>query len=269
MTTKAVPTRDGLFCLPLASTHPSARFSLGSPDATGLQWSQESPRATPMAEDNWHLILRATIPIASERKNTLYFCAGLRHLWDWVYDHRSRKAVEVAELFVDGLATVEELGDAAYFAEIPGWGYGNGREPEHRVTEHGNKIRYEEDHDDFSDSLVKELLDSGLLPARVLRQGRQVSNVETLRRLQRIGQIALFTTSGNFDERWPTMLADVAAVPNWPGVWLIREIHGDGTPRPPDQPRVAGVGFRNRPGHCRGNLRGARVWPPAHSGGCP
>jgi hypothetical protein len=45
----------------------------------------------------------------SERKLRLALCAACRGLWKYLYDHRSREAVELAELFADGLASGEEL----------------------------------------------------------------------------------------------------------------------------------------------------------------
>jgi hypothetical protein len=44
-----------------------------------------------------------------KRKLTLLSAACLRRVWDWLFDPRSRHAVEVAEQFADGCATEAEL----------------------------------------------------------------------------------------------------------------------------------------------------------------
>src|SRR5437870_561233 len=49
----------------------------------------------------------------SERKLRLFACGVCRRLWPFLADERSRRAVEVSELYADGLAGRAELKAAA------------------------------------------------------------------------------------------------------------------------------------------------------------
>lgn len=188
-----------------------------------------------MSQDDWLSLLRSQIPEASPRKNSLYFCAGLRHLWDWVYDHRSRTAVEVTERFVDGLATEEQRAHAEYYAEIPTWGYGDSRRSELEMTARVNRLVDEESLTDVADFLFQELIDSGLLPKRLFQDIKRINSQAILDQLTRLAQIAEFTSAIS-DERCQSMLSAANQIPNWPGSWLIREIYGNQTPVTPIDP---------------------------------
>jgi hypothetical protein len=52
------------------------------------------------------------------RKLRLFACAACRRLWHLLKDERSRQAVEVSELYADGLASRGELEEAARAAEV-------------------------------------------------------------------------------------------------------------------------------------------------------
>jgi hypothetical protein len=59
---------------------------------------------------------------ATDRKMRLFACACCRAVWHWLDDDRSRRAVEVAELFADGAATPAQLTAAWSDAADAAWG---------------------------------------------------------------------------------------------------------------------------------------------------
>lgn len=75
---------------------------------TEAEWlTSTTPRALLLALEN------RTRAGELDRKLRLFACACARHVWHLLVDERSREAVEVAELYAEGMASSEEL-DAAY-----------------------------------------------------------------------------------------------------------------------------------------------------------
>src|SRR5262245_46398820 len=84
----------------------------------------------PMTEAEWlsspgpYRMLEFLQGRVSDRKLRLFGCGCCRHIWNLISDGRSRKAVEVAERYADGLASRKER-DEAYgpariaFGDIP------------------------------------------------------------------------------------------------------------------------------------------------------
>jgi hypothetical protein len=63
------------------------------------------------SEDPWPM-LEFLKGKASERKIRLFACACCRRIWDLITEERHRKAVELVEQYVEGIANAEALGDA-------------------------------------------------------------------------------------------------------------------------------------------------------------
>ena len=57
----------------------------------------------------WRLWIATQPGVFSEKELRLFGCWCVRQIWPLLTDGRSRKAVDVAELFADGKATREEL----------------------------------------------------------------------------------------------------------------------------------------------------------------
>src|SRR5688500_16484043 len=95
-----------------------ARLPRGEVSMTEAEWlASEDPVAmlrwatdeTPSHPPGWHR--------PSVRKLRLFACACVRRVWPMLTDERSRHAVEVAELYADGLAGEAERDVTEYAAD--------------------------------------------------------------------------------------------------------------------------------------------------------
>lgn len=69
----------------------------------------------------WMLWALDALGIKDDQKSRLFACWCVRQVWNLLTDERSKKAVEVAELFVAGKATIQELDAARAAASAAAW----------------------------------------------------------------------------------------------------------------------------------------------------
>ena len=90
------------------------KWALATGDATIDQiWQRDD------LSHEWRMWIATRRGVLSDRDARLFACWCVRQVWHLLIDDRSRKAVEVAELFADGKATAEDLAaawDAAWDA---------------------------------------------------------------------------------------------------------------------------------------------------------
>ena len=153
------------------------------------------------------------------RKATLYVCAGLRCVWDLLYDGASREAVSVAERAADGAASEEEIREATYYAEAPTFGLDF--DPEF--------IRQQRTEGRGDDEGVRRLLEMGVYKEEDLHSGDELIGDERVRqRLLYAAHIAYHCLSVARGRRlWEHLLEHLSAQAEWPRGWLVREIVGN------------------------------------------
>ncbi len=158
----------------------------------------------------------------SKRQETLYVCGGLRVIWDrWLHHDSSRRAVEVAERWADGQATEDEIGHAAYRAEVPTFGFDF--EPEHnrrRLQVMNGEYRVRQikgvDADECEDLFTGGASDQEILADR--EEAVQFVNA---------AHIAYHVGHVNSQDLNEHLLDHIARQEDWPCGWLVRDIVGN------------------------------------------
>lgn len=167
--------------------------------------------------DDWLPMLEHLTGRMSKRKVTLYVCAGLRSIWDLLYDDTSRKAVEVAERAADGAATESEIGYATWAADCAIFGFDF--DPQY--------IRGNMRGGDYSPG-VKRLLEMGVYTEADIAAGGQLGDEAVVQRLSNAANVAYQCLSGIDDEALGEhLLEHLVSQAEWPGGWLVREVFGN------------------------------------------
>src|SRR5262245_43474388 len=94
-----------------------ASFKTQDFDLTNLQFHR--PKITEsewLTSKNFYSMVACLPNVKSPRKLRLFACASVRQIWHLITDDRARKALDVAEMFADGLVTPDELVAANHVA---------------------------------------------------------------------------------------------------------------------------------------------------------
>jgi hypothetical protein len=170
-----------------------------------------------LACDDWRPMMAHLAGGVSKRKGTLYVCAGLRWIWDLLYDDASRKAVETAEQAADGAVTEEDIGYATWSAEVPTFGCDFDSKFIREYMGEGN----------YSPG-VKRLLEMGVYAEADIRGEERLGDKETVLRLSNAAHIAYHCLYQIKDGRvGDHLLEHMSAQSEWPGGWLVREVFGN------------------------------------------
>ena len=151
---------------------------------------------------------------ASDRKLRLYFCGGCRQIAHLFYGPQSLAAVEVAERFVDGKASGEELGEAAWNAESPTFGF--------EFTKEGLS-----DSSPATTRAITRLVEMGAIHESGLsRTEWQVQNAvkERLLAAAELAYFCAFRSRGGSESDWGVKFISRVA---WPGRWLCDCVFGN------------------------------------------
>jgi hypothetical protein len=161
-------------------------------------------------------MIEALKDIASDRKSILYMCAGCRFTWKLLYDDRSKVAVDVAERFVEGLATLEELKRANWEAECPTFQFD---------FELGVWRTWECCKDSVPQS-VQYLVRMGVLSEEQLLEDEPAVDPVVKRRLLAAASLAEAACSSSPFRFFSGGLGEYISLVDWPGDWLLRCVFG-------------------------------------------
>ncbi len=161
-------------------------------------------------------MIEALKDTASDRKSILYMCARCRFIWELLYDDRSKVAVEVAERFVEGLATLEELKRANWEAECPTFQYD---------FEPGVWGTWECYKDSVPQS-VQNLVRMGVLTPEQLLEDEPEVDPLVKQRLCAAASLAEAACSPSPFRFFSRGLGEYISLVDWPGDWLLRCVFG-------------------------------------------
>lgn len=166
-----------------------------------------------MCED-WRPMLAFLSGRFTQRKAILYVCAGLRSLWELLYDEGSQGAVEVAERAADGVASDDKIREASYWAETPTFGYDFDAHHTHTWNDGPG---------------VQRLIQMGVYTSDDARRTKgELGDEQTRSRLLNAANIAYHVLyqidNGELDRHLLKHLSDQK---EWPRGWLVREIAGN------------------------------------------
>jgi hypothetical protein len=164
--------------------------------------------------ENWHPMIAFLSGRWTQRKAMLYICAGLRSLWELLYDEGSQHAVEVAECVAEGTASEGDVSQAEYFAETPTFGY----DFESECVRTWNR----------QSAGVQRLFEMGIYTEEDLLVDGLLGDERTRSRLQNAAQIAYHALYQIEEGRLGDHLMEhLSSQEEWPRGWLVREIVGN------------------------------------------
>jgi hypothetical protein len=171
-----------------------------------------------LAGEDWRLMVAFLAGRWTGRKARLYVCAGLRCLWDQLYDDSSRGAVEAAEREADGIASDKELRWARYSAECPTFGFDfRAEDVRHLQTELGGHHQG-----------VRRLMAMGVYTEDELKGNGDLGEERVRLRLRNAAHIAYHAldpfNDGSLEEH---LLQHLCEQEEWPQGWLMQELFGN------------------------------------------